>query len=127
MSDPLFPPLRVAELTVDVDYFARQSVITVRFAGNADLKATDAVRQLIGQVHPEAQRLAVTSVRVDFRELEFMNSSCLKAFVIWLQALQEDESGHRYRIVFQADAARYWQERSLSALSCLAPEWVDVE
>jgi hypothetical protein len=126
VSEAVFPPLRIAELEVESSYDGK-SLMTLRFSGNADLRATAAVSQLIAQVHPEAQRRSVSSVKVDLRELEFMNSSCMKAFVMWLQALQEDERGHRYRITFLSAPSRYWQERSLEALKYLAPDWVVIE
>ena len=59
-------------------------------------------------------------VVADFRELVFMNSSCLKEFVRWIA--QVEERAEHYRIRFLSDPDAQWQSRSLQALRAFAPE-----
>jgi hypothetical protein len=101
--------------------------IRLSLAGNADLRAVPALELLLPQLHSEAQRLRVSEVVVDLLRLEFMNSSCFKAFVTWLSRVQESEPARQYRIRFQSDPGRHWQKRSLTALSCFAVDLVHIE
>jgi anti-anti-sigma regulatory factor len=53
----------------------------INLTGTADLLVSGQLDALLRQVHLEAQRFPAEEVTVDVRELEFMNSSCLKSFV----------------------------------------------
>jgi hypothetical protein len=64
---------------------------------------------------------------VDFRELEFMNSSCFKCFVTWLGIVQDLEPTRQYKIVFASNRELHWQRRSLNALRCFAMGVVTIE
>ena len=72
------------------------------------------------EVHQEAQRRRAEEVTVDLRQLEFMNSSCLKCLLWWVSTVQEQPTEGKYRIVFLSSPSVYWQRRSLDALACLA-------
>jgi hypothetical protein len=62
------------------------------------------------------------------RELEFMNSSCLKAFVSWIAKLEDVEDPQaQYRIRFLSDATKLWQRRSLGALTCIDADRLQVD
>jgi hypothetical protein len=65
-------------------------------------------------------------VVADFRELAFMNSSCLKEFVRWIAQVDERTDDH-YRIRFLSDPGAQWQSRSLQALRAFAPNLVTIE
>jgi hypothetical protein len=56
-----------------------------------------------------------------------VNSSCFKAFVVWLEHIQELEAGQQYHLRFYSDDTKAWQRRSLQALSCFAVELVHIE
>jgi hypothetical protein len=77
------------------------------------------------QVHAEAERLRLAEVTCDFRKLSFMNSSCFKAFVVWIDTVKNAAQG--YRIRFLTDPAMHWQRRSLESLRRLATRVVSVE
>ena len=55
--------------------------IQVSMPGTADLTVKTQLDQFLRGVHTEAQRCLAEEVTVDVRQLEFMNSSCLKSFV----------------------------------------------
>jgi hypothetical protein len=55
----------------------------------------------------------------------FMNSSCFKAFVTWIDSVKTDS--RQYRIVLLANSELHWQRRSLEALRRLAIGVVSVE
>jgi hypothetical protein len=101
--------------------------VSVRLVGSAESVAMAQLGHLLGKLHGEALRLAVREVTIDMRDLEFMNSSCFKAFVSWLGELQELAPGRQYRIRFLSDEQKHWQRRSLGALSCFAVDLIQIE
>jgi anti-anti-sigma factor len=103
------------------------SVVTVRFRGTADSEAKPALDHYVVAVHEEACRLGASKVVIDFRELEFMNSSSFKVFVTWLAQVQELPPEKQYRISFLSNPSMHWQRRSLAALSCFAVNLVTIE
>lgn len=101
--------------------------LSVVFAGSADSRSQNAIEALLDRVHSEALRLKVPEVAVDFRDCDFVNSSCFKAFVVWLEQIQELEANDQYKLRFFSDDTKAWQRRSLQALSCFAIELVSIE
>jgi hypothetical protein len=102
-------------------------VIRIRLAGTADTEAKTDLDEMTGKLHAEAQRLKITKVVIDLRELEFMNSSCFKAFVTWLALLRDLPQAQQYRLHFVSNPSLHWQRRSLAALSCFAVDLVTIE
>jgi len=99
--------------------------LTVTFSGTGDVAAIEALSTYLKQLHAEAERLSLTEVTCDFRKLSFMNSSCFKAFVVWIDTVKN--SARAYRIRFLTDPDMHWQRRSLEALRRLATTVVSVE
>jgi anti-anti-sigma factor len=114
----------------DADFRARAGKLgpglTVTLAGNADRNVQAELERFMSAVHDEARRMGAAEVVVDLKELEFMNSSCLKCLVWWISRVQELAADHQYRITFLSSPAMYWQRRSLDALAGLASELVSV-
>jgi len=102
-------------------------VVTMTLRGNADLRVNAPLETFVQQVRTEAARLKAKEVVVDFRELEFMNSSCFKAFVSWLAQVEDIEPEERYKIRFLSDGKKHWQKRSLVALANFAADVVQIE
>ena len=103
------------------------SSVRLRFTGTADVEAKPDLDNVVKALHAEALRLAATKVIVDFRELEFMNSSSFKVFVSWLSQVQELPTDKQYRIHLLSNPNLHWQRRSLAALSCFAVDLVTIE
>jgi hypothetical protein len=101
--------------------------IEVSLTGTADLTVKTQLDRFLREVHTEAQRCLAEEVTVDVRQLEFMNSSCLKCFVWWISTVQEQPGEGKYRIVFVSSPSVYWQRRSLNALACLANEIISIQ
>jgi hypothetical protein len=101
--------------------------LIVSFAGSADSRAMASIEGLLSRLNEEAQRLAVPEVRVDFREFDFMNSSCFKAFVTWIGRVQDLPAAKQYRIRFLSDQGKHWQRRSLDALRCFASDLIQID
>jgi hypothetical protein len=105
----------------------RDQTLTLRFRGNADMSSIEPLDGYLALVHEEVTRYRLASVVVDFRALEFMNSSCFKCFVEWLGRVQDLPPADRYRIVFDSNREMHWQRRSLNALRCFAMDVVTIE
>jgi hypothetical protein len=99
----------------------------VRFSGTADLNARDQVETMLTRLHQDVGRLGTRQVVVDFSTLEFMNSSCFKSFVTWINAVQELPQERQYRIRFHSNPRILWQRRSMHALKCFAVNLIDVD
>ena len=112
---------------ISAEASADAGVVRVRFSGTADLEAKDDLEVFVKKLHREAVRLSATKVIVDFRELEFMNSSCFKIFVSWLAQVRDLEATQQYRIHLLSNPNQLWQRRSLAALSCFAVDLVAIE
>jgi hypothetical protein len=125
MTDLRIDSVAVAELSADATL--ADDAIRVRMRGTADIPARAALDQLLAQLHAETRRLAVKTVIVDLTQLEFMNSSCFKSFVTWIELVQNLEPQDQYRIQFLSDPNMHWQRRSLRALSCFAADLITVE
>jgi hypothetical protein len=99
--------------------------LVMRLWGNADLRVNGPLGPFLDSVDDEARRNHMGEVVADFRELAFMNSSCLKEFVRWIA--QVDERDQHYRIRFLSAPDAQWQARSLQALRAFAPNLVTIE
>jgi hypothetical protein len=99
--------------------------LSLRFSGSGDMNAFSPLSQFLKQVHEEALRLSISEVSCDLQQLAFMNSSCFKSFVVWIDSVKNTE--HGYRIRFLTDPNLHWQRRSLEALRRLAANVVTIE
>jgi hypothetical protein len=89
--------------------------------------AKEGLDGLLPRVHEEALRRSAAEVVVDFRKLEFMNSSCFKSFVTWISEVQELAPEKQYRLRLLSSPEMHWQRRSLHALRCFAVDLISVE
>jgi len=101
------------------------SRLTLQFAGSGDLRAVALLSDFLKQVHVEARRLDVSEVCCDLQRLTFMNSSCFKSFVVWIDTVKN--SAPPYQIRFLTSSQLHWQRRSLEALRRLAASVVSIE
>lgn len=101
--------------------------ITLLLKGTADLRVQESLDAFLKRADACARAENTGEVVVDVRSLEFMNSSCFKAFVSWIGRLQELAPEAQYRIRFLSDQRMLWQRRSLHALSCFAVNLISIE
>lgn|GEM_PF-461281 len=118
-------PIQSAELNATLTMV--DHALLVRMSGTADLRVTDTVEKLLTTVHREATSNHLEEVKVDLRNLEFMNSSCFKSFVSWIGQVQDLAESAQYRILFLSNPAILWQRRSLNALSCFAAHLITID
>jgi hypothetical protein len=101
------------------------SRLVLRFVGNGDMNAISPLSVFLKQAHGEALRLSLNEVTCDLKQLVFMNSSCFKSFVVWIDSVKNAQPG--YRIRFLTDPNLHWQRRSLEALRRLAANVVTID
>jgi hypothetical protein len=99
--------------------------LTVVFSGTGDVAVVEILGDYLKRLHVEASKLDVNQVVCDFRRLLFMNSSCFKAFVVWIDTVKNAQ--RPYGIRFLTDPDMHWQRRSLEALRRLATSVVTIE
>jgi len=121
------PSLAMAAGDFSVEGEWNGRTLSTRFRGNADLRARQALDNALTALHAEARRIGARDVAVDLSRLEFMNSSCFKSFVSWINRVQEMDAGARYQIRLLSNPALHWQKRSLHALQCFATDLVQIE
>jgi len=119
------PAIDVSELRATAASDAER--LTIVLDGTADLRTQEQLDDFLEAVDRSARAMKAPEVVVDLRKLEFMNSSCFKAFVSWIGRLQELDAGDQYKIRFLSDQRMLWQRRSLHALSCFAADLITIE
>ena len=80
--------------------------------GNADQRGNTLLDTFLQAADQQAVAAGVKEIVVDFRELEFMNSSCLKALVTWLRRAREHAPEERYAIRFVHEPQAHWKIRA---------------
>jgi hypothetical protein len=99
------------------------STINVHMRGNWDMRAVTPLDQFTRSLQAQAEKLKVKWVMVHMKEVEFINSSCLKSFARWLGSL--GKAADKYTVTFCTDL--HWQRRSLEALKALAADRVSIQ
>jgi hypothetical protein len=118
MIEHSIPPLRDPGFTAEAEQSGRSMIL--RLTGNADMSVIRSLGEFLRAFQAAALKEKVTEVRVEMRDLYFMNSSCLRHFVTWLSATSERPSDQQYRFVFLSNPNLRWQARSLEALKHFA-------
>jgi hypothetical protein len=99
--------------------------LVVRFTGNGDMSAIKTLEGFLKQVESEMVRMELEEAVVDLRDLYFMNSSCIKAFVSWIYGVRTGSTP--YSIRFLANPHQHWQANSLRTMQRLAPALVKID
>ena len=101
--------------------------LNVHMWGNADQRGNTLLDGFLQAADRQAVAAGIKEVVVDFRELVFMNSSCLRALVTWLRRAQEHPPEQRYAIRFVHEPEAHWQMRSFSALAAFGRGVLTIE
>ena len=101
--------------------------VVLTCSGSAETEAVEQLLATLDDVHRSAVNALARQVVADLRGLEFASSSCLKAFVTWLQRILELDEAHRYHVLFRSNPRHSWQRRSLGALAAFAGNVVQIE
>jgi hypothetical protein len=102
-------------------------VIVLTCTGSAESDALGELAATLEEIHSSAVKTPTHEVIADIRDLSFASTPCLKAFLGWLQRVQELEDDQRYRVRFRSNPIHSWQRRSLAALRAFASGVVEIE
>ena len=97
---------------------------TLSLSGTGDMLAVGPLKQRLKELPAELAAQRVERLDVDIRLLYLMNSSCIKAFVSLVSALQA--SGRALTIEFVVDKTISGQARVVGPLTRMAPDLVQV-
>jgi anti-anti-sigma factor len=105
---------------------SEQSVV-VRLVGNADADVAPALAHFLERLHQESVAAGIEEVLLDFRELHFLTSSCIKYLVVAIKRLETTEPGSQYRLRLVPAPALRWQLQSFEVLCQMAPSLVRID
>lgn len=84
-------------------------------------------KALLDRVSSIAKASGTQEVVFDWRELYFMNSSCLSLILRFINAALELPEPVRYKVRFRSSPNLKWQQKSLQAVHSYARELVVIE
>ena len=102
--------------------------ILIKFKGDIDMEDPGVVLDpFFNKLHAGMISQNIKEVKADFKELNFLNSSGIKAVAKWIMKLTELNNRQKYsiRILYNRDIT--WQVTSLPTLNFLVPGVVKVE
>ncbi len=95
--------------------------------GSAENDAREQLPSLLDKLDQTAMAKHSKQVEVDFRQVDFMNSSCFKEFVAWLSRIKTRNDAAQYQVLLHSSIQIRWQRASMHALSCFASDVVAVK
>jgi hypothetical protein len=101
--------------------------VELRFTGNIDMRDPSSVLSpYYEKVHAEATTNKAPEVRLDLRNLTYLNSSGILTLVKWIKRLQDTPADQRYKfhIIYSNDIT--WQRISILTISKMAGDVVQV-
>ncbi|MBN1698117.1 MAG: hypothetical protein JW881_11435 [Spirochaetales bacterium] len=102
--------------------------VVIKFIGDIDMEDPSIILDpLFEQVHNKVLENDIKEVVADFRELNFLNSSGIKAVAKWIMKLSEVDDSQKYIIKIVHNKDITWQVTSLPTLTFLVPGAVQVE
>jgi hypothetical protein len=104
-----------------------QGSIVATLRGNADMAVQEQFKALLDRVSSIAKASGTQEVVFDWRELYFMNSSCLSLILRFINAALELPEPVRYKVRFRSSPNLKWQQKSLQAVHSYARELVVIE
>lgn len=100
---------------------------TIRFSGEIDhADPSEFLAPFFGDVVTQASGSGMSQIKIDIRELKFINSSGVKSFVLFLVKMMGLPENKRFKVDFVHDPGVTWQRAILSPLMVLAPNYVRV-
>jgi hypothetical protein len=122
------PALQVAEEKYSAHVAPDPQGVRVFFRGTiSTVNPAVVLNPFVDAIHAHAVESAAKELRVDLTGLEFCNSSGFKAFIHWIEKIQQLPEAKKYKLRFLSSKERRWQRASLLALSCYGVNLVVIE
>jgi len=120
MGSLFMDKLAEEKFTIDV------SETTVKFLGCVDLQDPEPViSPFFDKIHNKIITEGIKEITLDFRELNFLNSSGIKTITKWIMKIPplSDDKKYKLKLIYSEDVT--WQRTSLMILTYLAPDNVE--
>ncbi len=114
------------KVTIDVSDIASGIAVTV--VGEIDMQdPSEILDPLFAKIHAGAVASGFKQVNFDLRQLNFLNSSGIKAIAKWIMNLASAPADKKYVIKIQQNKSIAWQTTSLPTLTFLVTGAVQLE
>jgi hypothetical protein len=100
------------------------SRVIVKLTGTADMEAVVPLRHSFDQLRLETEKLHLNQVELDFRELYFISSSCIKVLLQFVTS--GTGGGLSCPVQFTVDPNLTWQRRALVPVQRFAPHAISI-
>jgi hypothetical protein len=118
--------IKLPKVTIDVNDTA--SGVTVTIIGDIDMQdPSEILDPLFDKIHKGSIAMEIKVVEANFRQLNFLNSSGIKAIAKWIMGLYSTPADKRYVIKILQNKDISWQPTSLPTLTLLVPGVVQIE
>jgi hypothetical protein len=117
-------PLNLQTFSIRHEVADDRVIVTLK--GNADSDVAAPFAHYLDRLHQFAVKAKSREVLLDFRELYFLTSSCIKCLVVFIKRDMAMDARAQYRIRLATTPALRWQERSFEVLCQLAPMLVTI-
>ena len=112
---------------VKIDIEDNPSGLNVKFSGEIDMEDPGIILDpLFDRIHTGADEQGFKEIVVDFIELNFLNSSGIKALAKWVMKLSDLSEDKRYKIKINHNKDITWQVTSLPTLTYLVVGAVEI-
>ena len=110
------------EKLADEKFFINVSGTNVIFDGCIDLQNPDPViTPYFEKIHEQITSNNIKEVTLDFKKLNFLNSSGIKTITKWIMKIPALPDDKKYKMKLYYSEAITWQHTSLKILTYLAP------
>ena len=118
----------VEEERIKIEVLDSEQGVIIKFIGDIDMEDPSVILDpLFSKLHDGAVEEKIANVSADFTELNFLNSSGIKAVAKWIMKLTELDDASKYQIKIIHNKDITWQVTSLPTLTFLVPGAVQVE
>ena len=118
----------VSEERIKIDILDSPGGVVIKFTGDIDMEDPSIILDpLFEKLHNGVLQNNFREVTADFRDLNFLNSSGIKAVAKWIMKLSEVDDTQKYIIKIVHNKDITWQVTSLPTLTFLVPGAVQVE
>jgi len=102
--------------------------MTIYFSGSINHpRPGEFLKPFIQEVHSEIIKKNIKEIKVDIKDLKFLNSAGIRELVDWIMQLNELPEEKKYKILFICSSEQKWQESSILTLMYLNSKYLSKE
>lgn len=107
-----------------INLYTENDVLVIK--GKIDTSSPgDIMRPFLMEVHNQALAKNIKNIKVDIKELSYLNSSAISELSDWLLTLEELPDNKKYTIDIFCNLNKYeWQYSTMKTLQLLSPDFI---